>query len=231
MGRLINGERRIINPKPENAGSLLIFCEGATEYNYLRYIKMYLENNLRTQYSNIVLESINAEGNAMQVYNYAEEFLKDEENARKYSLYEKHLVFDCDAPENIEEVFTKAVDSKNDYVIDYSNLLFETWLVMHFRILNPEEYNSKRKMFEAMRDFLEIDNYDSTEKAKFATIQKLLSTNGNQRIRDAIKNANELKEYWKNHEKIVPRDIKVMNPSVSIHDLIERLLDEIEYSC
>ena len=40
LGRLVNGERKINNPKPENAGSLLIFCEGSTEYNYLSYFKL-----------------------------------------------------------------------------------------------------------------------------------------------------------------------------------------------
>ena len=66
MGRLVNGERKIISPKPEYAGKLLIFCEGFTEYNYLEYFKVYLENNLRAQYSEIILEPINTEGNAMR---------------------------------------------------------------------------------------------------------------------------------------------------------------------
>ena len=56
LGRLVNGERKINNPKPENAGSLLIFCEGSTEYNYLSYFKSYLEHNVKAHYSNIVLE-------------------------------------------------------------------------------------------------------------------------------------------------------------------------------
>lgn len=75
MPRLVNGERKIPHPKPENAGKLLIFCEGYTEYNYLVYFKDYLENNLYVKYSDIVIEPINAKGNAMQVYNYAEKFL------------------------------------------------------------------------------------------------------------------------------------------------------------
>ena len=120
LGRLVNGERKINNPKPENAGSLLIFCEGSTEYNYLSYFKSYLEHNLKAHYSSIVLEPINAEGNAMHVYNYAEEFLKNDTNRKKYDLYEKHLVFDCDAPENIEEVLRLMSLSENEYVIDYS---------------------------------------------------------------------------------------------------------------
>lgn len=103
LGRLINGQRKINSPKPENAGSLLIFCEGSTEYNYLSYFKSYLEHNLKVQYSNIVLEPINAEGNAMHVFNYAEDFLKDDANRRKYDLYEKHLVFDCDALDKVRK--------------------------------------------------------------------------------------------------------------------------------
>lgn len=74
MPRLVNGERKITNPKPENAGKLLIFCEGYTEYNYLDYFKRYIDNNLRAKYSDIVIEPMNAKGNAMQVYNYAEDF-------------------------------------------------------------------------------------------------------------------------------------------------------------
>ena len=126
MPRLVNGERKILTPKPENAGKLLIFCEGYTEYNYLDYFKKYLENNLRTKYSDIVIEPINAKGNAMHVYNYAEEFLNENDNGSKYLYYEKHLVFDCDAPDNIQEVISLMRESENDYVLDYSNLLFET---------------------------------------------------------------------------------------------------------
>ena len=72
MGRLVNGERRITDPRPENAGKLLIFCEGATEFNYLNYFKIYLENNLKAKYSDIVLEPIDTGGNAKHVYDYAE---------------------------------------------------------------------------------------------------------------------------------------------------------------
>ena len=76
MPRLVNGERKITNPKPENAGKLLIFCEGYTEYNYLDYFRNYIDNNLRVKYSDIVIEPINAEGNAMHVYNMQKSFWK-----------------------------------------------------------------------------------------------------------------------------------------------------------
>lgn len=227
----MNGERKIVNPKPENAGKLLIFCEGSTECNYLEYFKSYLEHNLKTAYSSIVLEAVNAEGNAMRVFNYAEDFLLDDNNRSKYELYEKHLVFDCDAPNNIEEVLEMMQTSGNEYILDYSNLLFETWLVMHFMELKPEMSNGKVNMYEAMREFLRVKQYGSAEKADIGTIKKILSDDGNRRIREAIGNAKYLAVYWKERQKSIPVDIKDMNPSVSIHILIERLLDEIEYLC
>ena len=39
----------------------------------------------------------------MHVFNYAEDFLKDDANRRKYDLYEKHLVFDCDALDKVRK--------------------------------------------------------------------------------------------------------------------------------
>lgn len=231
MGRLVNGERRIINPKPENAGKLLIFCEGSTECNYLDYFKSYLEHNLKTSYSSIILESVNTEGNAMRVFNYAEEYLMDDDHRNKYELYEKHLVFDCDAPNNIEEVMRMMQSSDNEYILDYSNVLFETWLVMHFMNLTPVTNNGKSNIYEAMREFLGVKQYGSSEKADVGTIKKILCDDGNRRIRDAVRNAKCLEDYWKQKNKTIPDNIKEINPSVSIHILIERLLDEIEYLC
>lgn len=231
MPRLVNGERKITNPKPENAGKLLIFCEGHTEYNYLNYFRSYIDNNLRAKYSDIVIEPINAEGNAMHVYNYAEEFLEIEENASKYLHYEKHLVFDCDAPENIQEVIALMKNSENHYILDYSNLLFETWLVMHFRNLEPDKNNNKRAILKLMRDYLDVTKYTKKMKASKGTIGKILGSNGNEKIRAAIENAKLLEKHWKDTGKDMDKDITQMNPAVDIYKLIERLLDEIVYLC
>ena len=231
MPRLVNGERKITNPRPENAGKLIIFCEGHTEYNYLDYFRSYIDNNLRAKYSDIVIEPINAEGNAMHVYNYAEEFLETDENASKYLHYEKHLVFDCDAPENIQEVIALMKDSENDYILDYSNLLFETWLVMHFQNLEPGKDNSKRAILKLMRDYLDVTKYTKKMKASKGTIGKILGSNGNEKIRAAIENAKLLEKHWKDTGKDMDKDITQMNPAVDIYKLIERLLEEIVYLC
>lgn len=231
MPRLVNGERKIINPKPENAGKLLIFCEGATEYNYLEYFKNYIENNLRAKYSDIVLEPINTKGNAMHVYKFAEEFLQDEINASKFLYYEKHLVFDCDAPDEIQDVITLMKQSDNNYILDYSNLLFETWLVMHFQNLEPGDGIDKREIMRLMREYLGVAKYTTKLKASSGTIGKILGSNGNERIRAAIDNAKLLEKHWKISGLVMEKDIKKMNPSVDIYKLIERLLDEVVYLC
>lgn len=231
MPRLVNGERKITNPKPENAGKLLIFCEGYTEYNYLDYFRNYIENNSHAQYSDIVIEPINVEGNAMHVYHCAEEFLAKAENASKYQYYEKHLVFDCDAPENIQEVIALMRRSENDYILDYSNLLFETWLVMHFQNLDPDYSNDKRTIIALMTTCLGIPRYTKKVKAAKGTIGKILGSNGNERIRAAIENAKALEKHWSENGISMDQNITQMNPSVDIYKLVERLLDEIVYLC
>ena len=231
MPRLVNGERKITTPKPENAGKLLIFCEGNTEYNYIKYLKDYLECHRHFQYSDIIIEQINTKGNAMHVYNYAEEFLNDDERARKYIYHEKHLIFDCDAPGNIQEVIRIMQASRHRYKLDYSNLLFETWMVMHFQTLKPEEKNGKREIIRLIRDYLGVPQYITRIKAAKGTIGKILGSNGNEKIRAAIENAKELERHWKREEKELSKDIIQMNPSVDVYKLIECLFDEIVYSC
>lgn len=231
MPRLVNGERKVINPRPENAGKLLIFCEGDTEYNYLDYFRQYINNNLHRRYSDIVIEPINAKGNARRVYDYAEEFLKNDENASKYIYYEKHLVFDCDAPEDIQKVIILMQKSENNYILDYSNLLFETWLVMHFQDLRVEDNNSKRNIIKRMREYLGVTKYTTKVKAAKGTIGKILGSNGNEKIRAAIENAKMLEKHWREEGKEIDKCVVQMNPSVNVYKLIERLLDEIIYLC
>lgn len=227
----MNGERRITDPKPENAGKLLIFCEGYTEYNYLNYFKRYIDNNLRMKYSDIAIETVNAEGNAMRVFHFAEQFLEKEENASNYQYHEKHLVFDCDAPDDIQSVIKQMRASENHYILDYSNLLFETWLVMHFQNLEPGKDGDKREIIKTLREYLSVAKYTSKVKAAEGTIGKILGSNGNEKIRAAVENAKQLERYWEKAGKEMDSDIVQMNPSVSIHRLVERLLDEIVYLC
>ena len=122
-------------------------------------------------------------------------------------------------------------DSENDYILDYSNLLFETWLVMHFQNLEPDKDNSKRAILRLMRDYLDVTKYTKKMKSSKGTIGKILGSNGNEKIRAAIENAKALEKHWRDTGKDMDKDITQMNPSVDIYKLIERLLDEIVYLC
>lgn len=103
----------------------MLFCEGQTEVIYFEYFAEIIQKN-RNKYVHLDIESIPANGNAKQVLNFAESFLLDKVNMQKYSLYEKNLVFDCDAPREIEKVLRDMLASTNDYTLSLTNLLFET---------------------------------------------------------------------------------------------------------
>ena len=230
MGRLVNGSR---TPKEiaAKAGKLLVFCEGDTEYNYLDYFKSYLEHNVKSKYTDLVLEPVNTKGNARHVFLYAEDFLEQNDNAGKYADYEKHLVFDCDAPEEIQDVIFEMQESKHNYVLGFSCLLVETWLVMHFSEVEIGVDVKKSKIYKRMRDFLNVSRYTTRTKASKGMIGKLLAEDGDKRIRAAIQNAKRLETQWKEQGKDYRKNIKEMNPVVNIHHLVEMLLDEIEYAC
>lgn len=191
----------------------------------------YINNNLRAKYSDIVIEPINTKGNAMHVFKYAEEFLLDEVNSSKYLHYEKHLMFDCDTPDDIQSVITLVKQSENNYILDYSNLLSETWLVMHFQNLMPDGDVDKRSIIKLMREYLDVTRYTDKIKAEPGTIGKILGSNRNERIRAAIDNAKSLEKHWKQLGLDADKDIKKMNLAVDIYKLIERLLDEVVYLC
>lgn len=133
--------------------------------------------------------------------------------------------------QNIQEVIALMKASENNYILDYSNLLFETWLVMHFQNLEPDKDNSKRVILKLMRDYLNVTRYTKKMKASKGTIGRILGSNGNEKIRAAIENAKLLEKHWKEAGKDMDKDITRMNPAVDIYKLIERLLDEIVYLC
>lgn len=134
-------------------------------------------------------------------------------------------------PENIQTVIGLMKESENEYILDYSNLLFETWLVMHFQNLEPDIDYCKRAINKLMRDYLNVIRYTKKLKASKGTIGKILGSNGNERIRAAIENAKLLEKHWKAAGKDMSKNITEMNPSVDIYKLIERLLDEVVYLC
>ena len=92
--------------KKQNFGKAIFFCEGETEYNYFNHFAK-IFNKKSSKYSKIHIELECAEGNAQTVLNCADDFYKDEVKRREYMYFEPYLVFDCDDPNNIQEVILK----------------------------------------------------------------------------------------------------------------------------
>ena len=136
--------RMMLSPRTSDTielhiGKILIFCEGYTEMNYFDYFKKRIKN----KYDNIVIQMENDKSNAQAVLNYAEEFLKDDHNSKAFYDYDKYLVFDCDAPDNIAEVIEQAKNSESEYHLLVSSLLFEAWLLMHIEELDGDPLRKK----------------------------------------------------------------------------------------
>jgi len=202
--------------KETHLGRIILFCEGQTEKYYFEYFADIIESN-GNKYSDVevVIADIPG-GNAQHVLNRANEFFADDSKAQKYRDYEKCLVYDCDAPGNIQSVIT----ASRDYTIYISNLLFETWLLMHF-----EEVGTKLKkpeIYENLTEHLQINKYKKGQKG---IVRKIVADN--KQIESAISNAEKLSKIYDADEKSIYSDIQDMNPYTNIHILVEQLLHEI----
>lgn len=100
----------------EYLGKAIFFCEGKTECNYFNYFARIL-NEKCNKFTQVHIELREAEGNAQTVLNCANEFYENELNRKEYFHYKTYLVFDCDDPENIQEVIANMMISENGYVL------------------------------------------------------------------------------------------------------------------
>lgn len=209
MSRLSLSPRQIEH-KELNIGYLLIFCEGRTEENYLKYFSNIIN---RTKYNDIVIEINTASGNAMTVLNYANDFLSKEDNHRKYSNYEKYLVFDCDDPPNVQEVISNALKSENEYNLLISNPLFEIWLLMHLEDVSTPL--SKKNIYKHMEYHLNLeDNTYIKQKDNNGIIRKIIN---NESLKSAIDNAKTLESIYISKNKSFKSNISELNPYTNVH--------------
>lgn len=211
MGRTQLSPQRLSETKKLNIGRMIIFCEGKTEKYYFDYFAEILKKNKYTDVE-VVLETAN--GNARTVLNFANAFMADDRNNRKYSTYGKYLAFDCDAPPDIQTVISAA----SEYELLISNHLFEIWLLMHFEDVNDKI--SKREIYRRLSSHLH-DAYSKGHKGKTREIIQ----NGD--VEKAIDNAGILEEKYKAEGKSMFANIKDMNPFTSVHRLIEQFMVEI----
>jgi hypothetical protein len=211
--------QRSVETKKTYLGKTILFCEGKTEYNYFDYFADIIKRN-GDKYSHIELKLITAEGNAQTVLNHANDFLENEGNSLKYTSYDKYLVFDSDDPPNIKEVLKDMKESEHSYILLLSNLLFETWLLMHFEILDSPL--KKRKIYEKLADKLGYDNYVK-HKSSPGMIRQIIGNCDS--VRNAIKNAKELEKTYGERNYNYEECIDSMNPYTTVHQLVEKLIE------
>ena len=226
MPRLRPNVNREINTTKSYIGKALVFCEGTTEYNYLEYFTTIFKVNEKSKYTNIDIEVEvqNVHGNAQTVYNYAEEFLNDENNAKKYKDFDKYLIFDCDSPDDIQNVIKVMLDSSKEYKLLLTNFLFEIWLLMHYEIVDTKI--SKVQAYKKMSDHLGCVEYNSKEKANKGNIRKIIGDG--ESVKAVIMNAKNLENEYKDKCDDLVQNIKDLNPYTTVHNFIEKVLYEID---
>ena len=210
MGRTLLRQREI-EQKELYIGKILIFCEGYTEKNYFEFFKKLIKD----KFSNIVIETETVGSNARAVYNYAESFLKNDQNISKYAVYDKYLVFDCDAPDDILDVIDDAKSSANQYQLLISSLLFECWLLMHIEILPAAPLRKK-----AIGDKLDLDDYEN-HKDDEGIIAKIIK--GQDNLSNAIQNARDLRELYQTQGETIETIIDKYLPYSEVYELVEQL--------
>lgn len=215
VGRTRLSKERVVEIKKENIGRIIIFCEGMTEKNYLDYFAQIINKN---KYTDVHIETEAVNGNAKTVLKFADSFLTEEVNNRKYAHYNKYLIFDCDDPPNIQDVINDMISSDREYFLLVSNYLFEIWLLMHFE--NVNEKLSKKNTYERLKSYLS----EAYKKDDCGIIREIVQ-NGS--IEEAIKNAYELDKKYEFENKTIINNIKEMNPYTTVHKLIEQFMVEI----
>lgn len=111
--------------------------------------------------------------------------------------------------------------SPNNYRLVPTNLLFELWLVMHFQEINAPL--TKAQTYKALARHLNIEYYGSSGDKNNSGFIRCVTTNGD--IGRAISNAARL---VKDQEVAENLDcISSLNPVTYVHQIIEKLCDEI----
>ncbi len=204
-------------------GKVIIFCEGSTEYNYLDYFADFLNKN-DNKFTDVKMKLNNAEGNAQTVFNCANNFFENDENRKKFSDYKVYLIFDCDDPPNIQDVIINMKNSKYNYNLLLTNLLFELWLLMHFEEITVPI--RKIDIYNKLASRLNLLEYRSCHKTSKGIIREILGDGSN--VSNAIRNAIRLEEEMKNKGYKITENIGEMNPYTTMQDIMIPISDELE---
>ncbi|MDG0888939.1 RloB family protein [Paracholeplasma manati] len=215
-------QERKISHKKQFLGKVIIFCEGATEFNYFNYFKVKLDSK-KNKYINLEIEPVDvAGGGAISIFNKVITFLENPDN-HKYQYHEKVIVFDLDDPIKQELMIKLLVEmSKSDYgfTLLYSYKSFEVWLLMH--LMEVSLPMTKRQLNERIREQLNMARYVKSSKGM---ISKILHDESN--VINAIQNAEKLEKKYREDSLKIISSYKEMNPFTNVHKLVEEILENL----
>lgn len=105
-----------------------------------------------------------------------------------------------------------------DYELLISNLLFETWLLMHFE--EVDDKLTKRQTYRKLSGYLQ----SPYKKGNKGIVREIIQ---NGEIEKAICNARRLEKTYVSEGKSMYAKIEEMNPFTSVYGLIEQFMVEI----
>lgn len=205
---------------PEHIGHRVFFCEGTTEYNYIKAFADILNKHTAITDIQIVLDDVGS--NSRAVLKYAEKQLSDPQLHRKYAGYTPCLIFDCDAPADIQSVISDAVSSEYSYTIYLSNLIFETWLLMFYEDIDVSL--SKKAVYTKLQDYLHLDKEWDKYKSDYGKIQQILKTGDPY---GAFRCASRLQNRYEDLDLTWQTDITLMNPFTNMHEITKLFFNEL----
>jgi hypothetical protein len=228
MPRLKPTSERSINDIRLNLGKVLIICEGHTEKKYFDYFSILIKN-ISNKYSQIIAEYYcdenqvnceNAKGDAHRVYNFTKNFITSNNNAQIYLHYDKFMVFDCDAPSNINIVIQDMLSDSdtNSFTLIPTYLMFENWLLFHYNDINVY---TKPQIEQELTNKL-----GCKYKKNSSTIIKTIIGNLDP-VRTAITASKFLDDTYTSRGLNYINNITQMNPFSMMHRLMGRILDQL----
>lgn len=204
----------------EHIGHLIFFCEGSTEFNYVQIFADILNKHSDT--TDVIVLQANVGSNAQRVLDYANEAMENE--YRAYRNYTLCLLFDCDAPSDIQRLINDVLSSRYVYKIFVSNPIFELWLLMHFEQVSDKL--SKKAIYEKLQEHLRIGLAEDWDKYK-ASKGMLLQILRDGSMQNACCNATELQSNYSSMNLHLNTDIEKMNPYTNMHELINSFSTEL----
>lgn len=175
--------KRVDTERELLAQPILIFCEGATEFNYFLYFSSLLQ---RYGFNTLIINLFLSGSAGCKVVYDADEFLATGNNESESKRYAIYLAFDCDRPDSFKAI--EHAKNNSRYTLLLNNRAIETWLCMHFIQFNQGELLSSKAAIQSLCEELGINNTEEYDdmKAKGGLVRAVLR-NGD--IELAIRNS------------------------------------------